>query len=62
MADLPDNGIGFEAVGEVDAEDYKSILDPAIDDAMKFMGWMVPGEIKVYLTSDFATAREWASE
>ena len=28
---LPDNVIGFEAVGEVRAGDYKSVLDPAVD-------------------------------
>jgi hypothetical protein len=116
MDDLPDNVIGFEAVGEVDAGDYKSTLDPAVDaalqsndklrlvyvlgdqfdgytggamwedtklgighwgawekialvtdkdwvdDAIKFMGWMVPGEIKVYPTVDVVAAKEWASE
>lgn len=28
---LPDNVIGFEAVGEVRAGDYKSVLDPEVD-------------------------------
>lgn len=28
---LPTNVIGFEATGEVDTSDYKSILDPAVD-------------------------------
>lgn len=31
---LPDNVIGFEAVGEVRAGDYKSVLDPAVDAAL----------------------------
>jgi len=115
MENLPDNVIGFEAVGEVDAGDYKSTLDPAVDaalenndklrliyvlgdqfdgytggamwedtklgighwgawekialvtdrdwvdDAIKFLGWMVPGEIKVYSTTDTEAAKEWAS-
>ena len=113
---LPDNVIGFEAVGEVDARDYKSTLDPAVDaalenndklrlvyvlgkdfdgysggamwedtklgvshwgawekialvtnkdwvdDAIKFMGWMVPGEIQVYPTEEVDAAKAWASE
>jgi len=116
MDNLPENVIGFEAVGEVDAGDYKSTLDPAVDaalekndklrlvyvlgdqfdkysggamwedtklgighwgawekiaivtdkdwadDAIKFLGWMVPGEIKVYETDDLDDATEWASE
>lgn len=28
---LPDSVIGFEAVGEIRAGDYKDVLDPAID-------------------------------
>lgn len=32
---LPDNVIGFEAVGEVRAGDYKSVLDPAVDAALE---------------------------
>ncbi|GMQ84536.1 MAG: STAS/SEC14 domain-containing protein [Acidimicrobiia bacterium] len=116
MDNLPDNVIGFEAVGEVDAGDYKTTLDPAVDaallsndklrliyllgdqfdgytggamwedtklgignwgawekialvtdkdwvdDALKFLGWMVPGEIKVYATADVEAAKRWASE
>jgi len=115
MDNLPENVIGFEAVGEVDADDYKTTLDPAVDaalqnnnklrliyvlgdrfdgysggamwqdtklgishwgawekialvtdkdwvdDAIKFMGWMVPGEIQVYSNDDVDAAKEWAS-
>lgn len=32
---LPDNVIGFEAVGEVRAGDYITILDPAVDAALE---------------------------
>ena len=32
---LPDNVVGFEAVGEVTAEDYTKILDPAIKAALE---------------------------
>ena len=35
IGDLPDNVIGFEAVGEVRAGDYDSVLDPAIDAALQ---------------------------
>lgn len=31
---LPDNVVGFEAVGEVEAADYESVLDPAVDAAV----------------------------
>ena len=31
---LPSNVIGFEAVGEVRAGEYKSVLDPAVDEAL----------------------------
>ena len=116
MDNLPDNVIGFEAIGEVDAGDYHTTLDPAVeaalehndklrlvyvlgdefegytggamwedtklgighwgkwekialvtdkdwvDDAIKFLGWMVPGEIKVYPTKNLEAAEEWAGE
>ncbi len=115
MEGLPDNVIGFEAVGKVDAGDYKSTLDPAVDaaledhdklrliylmgdqfdgytggamwedtkigmghwnrwekiaivtdkgwvdDAIKFLGWAIPGEVKVYPTADLDAAKEWAA-
>jgi len=32
--DLPGNVVGFEAVGEVSAADYREILDPAISAAL----------------------------
>ncbi|MCH8900175.1 MAG: STAS/SEC14 domain-containing protein [Acidobacteria bacterium] len=35
MDNLPGNVIGFEAIGEVDAGDYKSTLDPAVDAALQ---------------------------
>jgi SpoIIAA-like len=31
---LPDHVIGFEAVGKVEAADYESVLDPAVDAAV----------------------------
>ena len=116
MEDLPDNVVGFEAVGEVSAGDYQDTLDPAInaalenndklrlvyllgneftgytggamwedakvgvghlsrwekiaivtdkgwvDDTIKFIGWMVPGEVKVFPTADLDAAKEWVSD
>ena len=32
---LPENVVGFEAVGEVTTGDYKSVLDPALDAALE---------------------------
>lgn len=32
--DLPNNVVGLEAVGEVHAEDYRTVLDPAVDAAL----------------------------
>ncbi|MGE5282848.1 MAG: STAS/SEC14 domain-containing protein [Chloroflexota bacterium] len=32
---LPDGVIGFEAVGEVSADDYKDVLIPAVEAALK---------------------------
>ena len=34
LGGLPDNVIGFEAVGEVAATDYESVLDPAVGAAV----------------------------
>lgn len=34
LSGLPDDVVGFEAVGEVVASDYTTVLDPAIDAAM----------------------------
>lgn len=33
LTDLPDGVIGFEAVGEVHADDYQDVLRPALDQA-----------------------------
>lgn len=38
IADLPENVIGFEAVGKVDADDYKDVLDPAVTKAAEANG------------------------
>jgi hypothetical protein len=34
IEDLPPDVIGFEAVGKIGAGDYKSVLDPAVDEAL----------------------------
>jgi hypothetical protein len=34
LTDLPDDVVGFEAIGEVEASDYTTVLDPAIDEAL----------------------------
>jgi len=34
LENMPGNVVGFEAVGEVTAEDYRTILDPAIKAAL----------------------------
>lgn len=34
LPDLPDNVLGFRAGGTIDASDYESVLDPAIDQAL----------------------------
>jgi len=47
LANLPDNVIGFEAVGEVEASDYHDLLVPAIDAAA------ASGEVRlVYVLGD----------
>lgn len=35
---LPGNVIGFEAVGKVEADDYRDLLDPAVDAAVEAHG------------------------
>ncbi len=74
LSDLPDNIIGFEFAGEVTADDYREVLDPALERAtaaghkvravavLGFLGWMVPGEIKVFPATDLDAATKWASE
>jgi hypothetical protein len=32
---LPDNVVGFEAIGQVDAGDYQKVLDPAVAAALQ---------------------------
>ncbi len=113
---LPDNVVGFEAVGEVRAGDYDTVFEPAIAaalesndtirvlyilgddfdgysggamwedakigvsrlskweriavvtdhglyaDGIKAFGWMIPGEIKVYATSEVDAAKTWIAE
>ena len=34
LTDLPDNVVGAEAVGEVSTDDYRTVLEPAIDAAL----------------------------
>lgn len=116
MEGLPDQVIGFEAVGEVEAADYKDVLDPAVEtalasgdklrlicvlgdeftgftagaewedakvgirhwtawekialvtdekwvkDGINAFGWMVPGDVKTYPTSELDAARTWVTE
>jgi hypothetical protein len=35
MSGLPANVVGIEAVGKVQAKDYRTVLDPALDEATK---------------------------
>jgi hypothetical protein len=47
LANLPANVIGFEAIGEVEASDYRDVLVPAIDAAAE------QGEVRlVYVLGD----------
>lgn len=34
LPDLPDGVIGFRAIGAVEASDYETVLDPALDEAI----------------------------
>ena len=38
IPDLPEDVIGFEAVGKVEADDYKTVLDPAVAKAVEAHG------------------------
>ncbi|MDP8315214.1 MAG: STAS/SEC14 domain-containing protein [Candidatus Celaenobacter antarcticus] len=35
MKDLPDNVLGFTAIGELTAEDYKTVVMPAVEEKVK---------------------------
>ena len=35
ITDLPDNVLGFEVIGEVTAEDYQTVLVPALEDKLR---------------------------
>jgi SpoIIAA-like len=35
LADLPSNVVGFAAVGEVSADDYRDVLEPAVAKALQ---------------------------
>jgi hypothetical protein len=112
---LPDNVVGFEAIGQVDAGDYKTVLDRAVEaalqthdklrllyvlgadfrgytggalwedtklgagnwqawekiavvtdtgwlaDGVKAIGWMVPGQVRVYPTDQVKDAKDWVA-
>ncbi len=116
LEDLPAGVVGFEAIGHVDAGDYKSVLEPAIGsaladhdtirllyvlgpdfdgysggamwedtkaglahwskwdriavvtdngaikDGIKFLGWMVPGEVKLFAADSLDDAKAWLAE
>jgi hypothetical protein len=38
LEDLPGNVVGFEAVGKIEADDYRNVLDPAIEAAIQAHG------------------------
>lgn len=38
LENLPDNVVGFEAIGQVTANDYKEVLDPAVTSAIARVG------------------------
>ena len=115
MEGLPDNVVGFEAVGEVDAGDYKTVMEPAvkatldnhdkvrllyvlgnefegytggamwedtkiglghlnrweriavvtdsdkISHGIKTLGWLVPGDLKLFATDQLDAAKEWVA-
>jgi hypothetical protein len=115
MDGLPDDVVGFEAVGKVTEEDYEQILAPAVEEmiaahgkvrciyvlgeefegwtfgamwedakvggselrkwekialvtdtdwvrhAVKGLGWMIPGDVKVYPVAELADAKAWVS-
>jgi SpoIIAA-like len=35
IADLPSNVVGLEAIGHVSADDYRAVLEPAVDTALR---------------------------
>jgi hypothetical protein len=113
---LPDNVVGINAEGQVHSADYREVLDPAIDAALKghdkirmlyvlgdmfdgysggamwedaklgvsrwssweriaivtdhsgyadgirAIGWMIPGEVRVFAVADLAEATDWVSQ
>lgn len=116
IPDLPANVIGFEFIGEVTTDDYRTTLEPMLDasrsdgrkiravavlgsafegwkggamvedakmglglwsaweriaivsdhksieESIHFLGWLVPGEVKVFPTTDLDAATTWAGE
>lgn len=38
LKNLPDNVVGFEAIGQVTANDYKEVLEPAVTNAVARAG------------------------
>ena len=115
LTDLPDHVVGIEAVGHVEAEDYRSVVEPAVRaalersekirllyvlgerfegysaaaswqdaklgiehwsaweriavvtdrdwvrDAFKALGWLFPGDVRVFPTADRAAADTWVT-
>ena len=113
---LPGNVVGIEAVGKVQAADYREVLDPAAGsaiathgkvrllyvlgeafegytagavwedtklgfhdlsaweriavvtdhqafaDAVRVMGWLIPGEVRTYPASQVSDAKAWVSD
>jgi hypothetical protein len=113
LTDLPDTVVGIEAFGRIEASDYESILDPAVDaalrrhdrirllyvlgeefegfsagaawkdtklgighrsaweriavvtdrgwihDALKALGWMLPGEVRAFRMDERTEATAW---
>jgi hypothetical protein len=116
IPDLPENVVGVEAVGKVEAADYRQVLDPAVAnaikargkvrllyvlgggyegyaaaaawedtklgfhdlsawerlavvtdhdvlaDAVRVVGWLIPGDVRTYPTSRLDEAKTWVSE
>jgi hypothetical protein len=59
LSDLPDNVIGAEAVGHIEASDYREVLEPAVAAALKEHGKLRLVFVLGEESEGYSTAASW---
>ena len=73
--DVPAGVIGIRASGKLTKDDYESVLEPALKEAVdsgepgvdwiaksiRLFAWAIPGEVKVFEMDGLDEAKDWVA-